>query len=117
MITDRSQRWRERRSMFVPAAGTINPEEFSVDIVDCMKTAKPFVVANHYSGSFPASRCSVGIFGNGRAGTPRLVGIATFSVPMNNAAIVILTGLTHFTSGAELMRLALAVDVYWNGTT
>src|SRR3546814_1665623 len=102
MITDRSQRWRERRSMFVPAAGTINPEEFSVDIVDCMKTAKPFVVANHYSGSFPASRCSVGLFRNGRAGTSRLVGIATFSVPMNNAAIVKHTGLTHFNSGAEI---------------
>src|SRR3546814_64871 len=117
MITDRSQRWRERRSMFVPAAGTINPEEFSVDIVDCMKTAKPFVVANHYSGSFPASRCSVGLFRNGRAGTSRLVGIATFSVPMNNAAIVKHTGLTHFNSGAELGRLVLSDDVEGNGET
>src|SRR3546814_1727155 len=75
MITDRSQRWRERRSMFVPATGTINPAEFSVDIVDCMKTAKPFVVANHYSGSFPASRWSVGLFRSGRTGTSRLVGL------------------------------------------
>src|SRR3546814_15125188 len=82
-----------------------------------MKTAKPFVVANHYSGSFPASRCSVGLFRNGRAGTSRLVGIATFSVPMNNAAIVKHTGLTHFNSGAELGRLVLSDDVEGYGET
>src|SRR3546814_9382588 len=117
MITDRSQRWRERRSMFVPAAGTINPEEFSVDIVDCMKTAKPFVVANHYSGSFPASRCSVGLFRNGRAGTSRPVGIETFYAPMNNAATGQHTGLTHFNSSAELEHMVLSDDVEVNGGT
>src|SRR3546814_21001309 len=82
-----------------------------------MKTAKPFVVANHYSGSFPASRCSVGLFRNGRAGTSRLVGIATFSVPMNNEAIVTHTGLTHFNSSAERGRLVLSDDVEGNGET
>src|SRR3546814_12727376 len=71
----------------------------------------------HLCGRLPASRCSVGLFRYGRAGTFRLVGIATFSVPMNNAAIVKHTGLTHFNSGAELGRLVLSDDVEGNGET
>lgn len=117
MITDRSQRWRERRSLFVPASGTIKPAEYSVDVIDCAKVAKPFVIEQHYSGSFPASRLSVGLYRNGAGGTSRLVGVATFSVPMNNAAIVKHTGLTHFNSGAELGRLVLSDEVEGNGET
>lgn len=117
MITDRSQRWRDRRSMFLPAAGTIRPEEYSVDVIDCMKVAKPFILDHHYSGSFPASRASIGLFRNGTAGSSKLVGVATFSVPMNNAAIVKHTGLTHFNAGAELGRLVLTDEVEGNGET
>lgn len=117
MITDRSQRWRERRSLFVPASGTINPAEYSVDVIDCMKVAKPYVIATHYSASFPVTRLSVGLFRNGTAGSSRLVGVASFSVPMNNAAIVKHTGLAHYNSGVELGRLVLADEVAGNGET
>jgi hypothetical protein len=117
MITDRSQRWRERRDRFVSASSTINPAEYSVDIIDCMKVAKPFVVREHYSGSFPASRLSVGLFRNGRGGTPELVGVATFSVPMNNAAVVKHAGLTHYNHGADLGRFVLLDSVPGNGET
>lgn len=103
--------------MFVPASGTIRAEEFAVDVIDCMKVAKPFVIAEHYSGTFPASRLSCGLWRNGAGGRPKLVGVATFSVPMNNAAITKHTGLTHFNDGAELGRLILLDEVEGNGET
>ncbi|QAY80129.1 hypothetical protein [Sphingosinicella sp. BN140058] len=117
MITDRSQRWRDRRNKFVPASTVIDPSEYAVDVIDCGKMARPFVIEQHYSGSFPASRLSVGLFRNGAAGRSRLVGVATFSVPMNNAAIIKHTGLTSYNAGVELGRLVLLDEVAGNGET
>lgn len=115
MITNRSQRWRDRRDRFIPAATVIDPEAYSVDVIDCIKTAKPFVLRHHYSRSFPASRLSIGLFRNARAGRSDLVGVATFSVPMNNAAITKHTGLGSHRSGADLGRFVLLDDVPGNG--
>src|SRR3990167_7113181 len=69
MIVNRSQRWRDRRDRYVPAASEIDPATLSVDVIDCMKTAKPWIEQNHYSGSFPASRlaCSRTARAGGRA--------------------------------------------------
>lgn len=117
MITDRSQRWRDRRHSFVPASSVIDPREYSVDVIDCMRQAKPFVVREHYSQSFPASRLSVGLFRNGTAGTSRLVGVATFAVPINNAAVPKHTGLTSHTAAADLGRLVCLDEVAGNGET
>lgn len=116
MITDRSQRWRDRRASFVPNSSVINPKEYSVDVIDC-KQAKPFIINHHYSGTFPASRLSVALFRNGAGGRSEIVGVATFSVPMNNAAIIKHTGLTHYNAGADLGRLVLLDDVPGNGET
>ncbi|AXK44094.1 hypothetical protein [Erythrobacter aureus] len=117
MITDRSQRWRDRRDKFVPAGTVIDPSEFAVDVIDCHRTAKPFVEEHHYSGSFPASRLSVGLYRNGAAGSSRLVGVCTFSVPMNCASIPKHTGLEDFRQGADLGRLVLLDEVAGNGET
>lgn len=115
MLTDRSQRWRDRRDRYVPAATVIDPKAYSVDIIECMKTAKPFVLKQHYSQSFPASRLSCGLFRNGPAGRSELVGVATFSVPMNNAAITKHTGIICHRHGAELGRFVLLDSVPGNG--
>ncbi len=110
----RSQRWRDRRSSFVGTKAVINPEKYSVDVIHCYRQAKPFVADHHYSGSFPATRLSCGLFRNGVAGAPTLVGVASFSVSMNARAGVKHTGYSGSES-VELGRLVLLDDVEGNG--
>ncbi|MDQ7814099.1 hypothetical protein [Brevundimonas sp.] len=117
MLVDRSQRWRDRRERYVPAASEIDPSTLSVDIIDCMKTAKPFIEKTHYSGSFPASRLSLGLFQNGKGGRSRLVGACTFSQPMNNASVPLRTGLDCHRRAVDLGRFVLLDDVAGNGET
>lgn len=114
-MEDRSQRWRDRRDSFVPNASTIDTSIHSVDVIDCYRQAKPFVEAHHYSGSFPATRLSCGLFRNGAAGTSELVGVCSFAVPMNNASIPLHTGLKDHLAAADLGRLVLLDDVPGNG--
>lgn len=115
MLTHRSQRWRDRRARFVPSSTVINPAEYSVDVIDCERAARPFVEAHHYSGSFPASRLSAGLFRQA-GGRSQLVGVATFSTPMNNRVIPAHTGLAPG-AGAELGRFVLLESVAGNGET
>ena len=112
---DRSQRWRHRRHSFVPSATLIDPSTYSVDVIDCGRQAKPFVESHHYSGSFPATRLSCGLFRSGTAGQSELVGVCSFAVPMNNAAIPLHTGLDDHLAGVDLGRLVLLDDVAGNG--
>lgn len=112
---ERSQRWRERRTTFVPDASVIDPADYSVDVIDCYRQAKPFVEMHHYSGSFPATRLSCGLFRNGKGGTSRLVGVCSFAVPVNNAAVPLHTGLDDHLAAADLGRLVLLDDVPGNG--
>lgn len=110
-MSARSQRWRDRREHFVPDATVINPAEFSVGAI-AERQAKAFVEAHHYSASFPASRLSVGLHRGAR-----LVGVATFSVPMNNAAVPLHTGLESHRAGVDLGRFVLLDEVAGNGET
>lgn len=113
-MLDRSQRWRERRQKFVPGSDTFRPEEFSVDVIRCARDAKPFVEQHHYSGTFPATRLSCGLFRNGAGGRSELVGVCAFSVPVNNASIAKHTGLEDPLAGVDLGRLVLLDDVAAN---
>lgn len=108
MIVETCQRWRDGREMRVPATGLINPAVLSVAAIE-ESEARPFVVAHHYSGSFPAARLSVGLFRRAD-----LVGVAVFSVPMNNRAVPSWTGLDQANAGCELGRLVLLDDVAGN---
>lgn len=117
MIVTRAQRWRERRDVFVPGSSVVDPSTLSVDVIDCHRKAKPFVETHHYSGSFPASRLSVGLFRNGAGGRSELVGVATFSQPINNASVPFHTGLEDHRQGVDLGRLVLLDDVAGNGET
>lgn len=103
------QRWRARREAYVPSRSRIRPGDFAVDVIE-ERQAKAFVVEHHYSGTFPASRLSAGLFW-GRS----LVGVATFSVPMNELAVPKHTGLADPLRGVELGRFVLLDDVPGNG--
>jgi len=115
MKTERSQRWRERRERFVPRGAEFDPSIHRVDVIDCHGQAKPFVETHHYSGSFPASRLSVGLFRNGPAGTSQLVGVCTFAQPSNNRSVAKTANLRHHTHAVDLGRLVLLDDVGCNG--
>lgn len=95
----------------------IDPNEYGVEVVPCMTVAKPFVMEHHYSGSFPASRLSVGLYRRCGIQPSRLVGVATFSQPMNNAAIRRHAGFENHLEGVELGRFVLLDEVAGNGET
>ena len=112
----RSQRWRERRQQLVGNHTVIDPREYAVDVIPAA-LAKGFVETHHYSGSFPASRLAIGLFRNGAAGGSRLVGVAVFSVPINNAAVRRHTGLPSPSAGVDLGRFCHLEEVAANGET
>jgi hypothetical protein len=112
----RSQRWRQRREHFVPGGSCIDPREYAVDVIG-FSAAKPFILENHYSGSAPATRLSVGLFRNGPGGTSRLVGVALFSVPIQNASVLKHTGLANPRAAVDLGRFCLLDEVAANGET
>lgn len=103
-----SLRWRERRSLFRRPTEVIRPAEYDVAAVD-QPTAKAFVVANHYSATFPADRFRYGLFRRGA-----LVGVAVFSVPASNKVLTnVFAGPASWST--ELGRLVLLDEVPANG--
>lgn len=103
-----AQRWRDRRDTFLCPGTTIRPADYAVDILERAR-AKAFVERHHYSGTFPADRLSVGLFRG-----LDLVGVAVFSVPMNQRAVPYYLGVDAG-AGCELGRLVLLDDVPFNG--
>ncbi|MHA3790552.1 Mom family adenine methylcarbamoylation protein [Sphingomonas sp. YL-JM2C] len=115
MHTTRSQRWRDRRARYVPAATEIDPRCFAVDVIDTRRQATPFVEAHHYAGSMPVCRLAVGLFRNGASGRSELAGVCAFSVPINNASVPKNAGLADPLTACDLGRLVLLDDVGGNG--
>ncbi|MEN2790233.1 hypothetical protein ABC974_11400 [Sphingomonas oligophenolica] len=58
MISDRTQRWRDRRCRWIPAATEIDPRSLAVDVIDTRQQAAPFVERHHYAASMPVARIS-----------------------------------------------------------
>ncbi|WP_067737434.1 Mom family adenine methylcarbamoylation protein, partial [Novosphingobium naphthalenivorans] len=117
MLTTRSQRWRDRRSRFVPSASEIDPRTLSVDVIDTIRVAGPFIAMHHYAGSMPVTRLSVGLFRNGAGGRSELVGVCAFAHPINDASVPKSAGLPNPRTACDLGRLALLDDVGGNGET
>lgn len=117
MITTRSQRWRDRRCRWVPAASEIDPGTIAVDVIDTVREATPFVHQHHYAGSMPLTRLSVGLFRNGGGGRSELVGVCVFSHPVNNASVPKSAGLEDPRTACDLGRLVLLDDTGGNAET
>ena len=77
MITPVLLTWRERRGTYRPVGEPLDTRLYEVAAIPDDKTARVFVEANHYSGTYPAARFRFGLYFCGL-----LVGIAVFSVPM-----------------------------------
>ncbi|MET3436038.1 hypothetical protein [Sphingomonas sp. 1185] len=107
MHTTRSQRWRDRRSRWVPAASEIDPRRLAVDVIETRKVAAPFVRAHHYAASMPVTRLSVGLFAGGAGGRSELVGVCVFSHPVNDASVAKNAGLRDPRAACDLGRLVV----------
>lgn len=100
---DRTQRWVQPRDLF-------DPKGFSVDVIERDRPAKAFIEQHHYSGTYPAARFRVGLYGP----QAMLMGVAVFSVPMNNQVLRRWLGTD---SGVELGRFVMLPEVGYNGET
>ncbi|MFP3637545.1 hypothetical protein [Paraburkholderia sp. SIMBA_054] len=103
-----TQRWKFGRQHWrVDRDEGFRKSDFAVDIVPD-SVAKRFVTEHHYSGSYPAAVERVGLFHGSH-----LVGVAVYSIPMNNAAIPKYTGCDP-SAGLELGRFVLLDHVPYN---
>lgn len=109
MIVSATQRWRGGRASYRPAGETIPTHRYDVEELASDTEARAFVVAHHYSRSYPAARRRFAL----RRGA-ELVGVAVFSVPTNPRT---LSCLPEPTSSADLGRFVLLDDVEANGET
>lgn len=110
-----ARRWKARRHFKVRSADQLfHAREFGVEIISDRRLAKPFVLAEHYSGSYPASRAAFGLFRKTGVAPAELAGVAVISVPMNQHAVPRYLGLEP-NAGAEIGRFVLKEDVAFNG--
>lgn len=109
MLTTHSQRWRDGRTVFVNGPA-FDANSYRVEAIS-EREARAFVVDHHYSRSFPAARQCVGLLRNQAGQGAALVGVAVFSVPMNERVVPRYTGLPSANAGAELGRFVLLDDV------
>lgn len=86
-------------------------DRFEVEPIEEL-TAKRFVEAHHYSGSYPAACVRVGLFRRTLGHVRELTGVAVFSVPPQPKALPRWTGTE---AALELGRLVLLHDVPGNG--
>lgn len=108
MISQVVQRWKGGRGSYRPCGETIQTDLFEISAIDRDVTAKEFVLANHYSGSYPAARFRFGLWKG-----DELQGVAVFSVPCNYRTLAVLPGDPK--ESVELGRFVLVDDVPANG--
>lgn len=109
MTMDYSQRWAERQARWVSHRHVVDTSKLEVELVS-EADAKAFVLAHHYSGSYPASRLRVGLYQAGH-----LVGVAVYSEPANPNTIPSWTRRRYTREqGVELGRFVLLDEVGYN---
>lgn len=108
MITSVCQRWQRGRASYRPRGEPIATERYEVAPIPTDRVAKAFVVAHHYSGSYPAARRRFGLY-EGAA----LAGVAVFSQPCHPGVFRGLPGTAA--DSLELGRFVLLDEVPANG--
>jgi hypothetical protein len=103
------QRWRERRDSYRPAGEVITTRHYEVAAIPDDTTAKDFVEAHHYSGSYPAARFRFGLYRRGE-----LAGVAVFSHPCRPEVLTSVFPGSPLSS-VELGRFVLLDQVEGNG--
>lgn len=111
------QRWREGRASYRPAGEVFDTSRAHVEPIDEAQ-AKAFTIRHHYSGSYPAARCRVGLFVKRSAfAGESLAGVAIFSVGMNPGAVPAWFPGIEASRGVELGRFCLLDECEANAET
>ena len=108
---DHCQRWAARTPTWRHTSdGGFDANRYVVEQID-EAVAKAYIVVNHYSGSYPASKYRFGLFDG-----PRLAGVLVFGIPASARVLTIpFPGLDPFVESVELSRLVLDDTVPANG--
>lgn len=101
MEVDFTQRWRERRAVFLQKQIFFNPCRHEVEKIP-VKLAADWIVKNHYLGSFPSATVCYGIFRGGE-----LAGVAVLGTAQHKNTIPNVFGPVHARDCLLLQRFAL----------
>lgn len=110
------QRWRDGRAGYRPAGEHFDTTRAHVEPID-EASAKAFTIRHHYSRSYPAARCRVGLFVKRPFARETLAGVAVFSVGMNPAAVPAWFPGIDASLGVELGRFCLLDECEANAET
>lgn len=104
------QRWRYRRHSWTSrSAGGFTAENYQVLAIE-ERVAKPYVLAHHYSGTYPAAARRFGLFLDTGEGLD-LVGVAVFGIPPSAAVLTnVFPDLEPYVQSLELSRFVLEGD-------
>lgn len=110
-----AQRWRNREEMLVLPDTRINPNEYGVEVLEKELLPRQLIEQHHYSGSFPAAICSIGLYRKTGVHPSHLAGVAVFSEGVrSHDAMPRWTGHSR-EEGTELGRFVLLPEVAYNG--
>ncbi|MDQ3749508.1 MAG: hypothetical protein M3367_10955 [Acidobacteriota bacterium] len=101
MEVDFTQRWHERRAVFLQKQIFFNPRFHDVEKIP-IKLAAEWIVKNHYLGSFPSATVCYGIFRSGE-----LSGVTVLGTAQHKNTIPNVFGPAHAKDCLLLQRFAL----------
>lgn len=101
MEVDFTQRWRERRAVFLQKQVFFNPRRHELERIP-IKLASGWIIKNHYLGSFPSATICYGIFRHGE-----LAGVAVLGTAQHKNTIPNVFGPAHSKDCLLLQRFAL----------
>jgi hypothetical protein len=104
---DYAQRWAEQESRWVSHRQLCDTRVIEAAPLP-EEDAKAFIMTHHYSGSYPAARCRVGIYERGK-----LVGVCVFGIPAGPTVLETWTGFGQ-DEAVELSRFVLLDSVGYN---
>lgn len=110
MSTKLKQKTTSQRSAWSAQHDLFDPHQHSVEVIP-EAIAKAFIIAHHYSGTYPAARFRVGLYNRAE-----LVGVAVFSVPASQQVIPRYAHIEP-SEGVELGRLVLSDECGYNAET
>ncbi len=108
MEVDFTQRWRERRTVFLQKQVFFNPRRHEVEKIP-VNLAADWIVKNHYLGSFPSATVCYGIFRSGK-----LPSVAVLGTAQHKNTIPNVFGPAYAKDCLLLQRFALADVLEFN---
>lgn len=108
MEVDFTQRWRERKALFLQRQVFFNPRLHEIEKIPSKLAAK-WIIKHHYLGSFPSATICYGIFRQGN-----LSGVAVLGTAQHKNTIPNVFGASHARDCLLLQRFALLDALEFN---